>query len=151
MIRAIAVVLVGTGVWMLVGLWTSNAHFGSALRAAADSAGAGVVILLIAQLFIPILKALAGFGLFARRRWSWPAALAALTLDVVTLGVSIGRLHSYGGAASPIPPEWVLGGSVAHRSSAVPMYAIFLLSLVCIALMSTRSVRGTWSRELEAA
>ena len=103
MIRMLAAVLVGMGVWMLVGHWASYMHVGSALRIAGESLGTGIAIALAAQLLIPILKLLAGLGLFARKSWIWPCALVALAMDVVTSGISIQRFLGLRAAGAPAP------------------------------------------------
>jgi hypothetical protein len=74
MIRMLAAILVGTGVWMLVAHWASYMHVGSGLD-----------------------------------------------------------------------------GAVVQTSSAIPMYAIWLLSVVCLVLMSTKVVRCKWAKHSRAA
>ncbi|MBN1825452.1 MAG: hypothetical protein JW958_04230 [Candidatus Eisenbacteria bacterium] len=151
MIRIIAVILIGTGAWILVGLGSSYMNMGEAFRHAAGFAGTGAAILLAGQLLAPILKIVAGLGLFTRRRWSWTGALVALALDIVALGVSIYRFHGFTGTVPPTAPDGSAGGTVVETSSIVPVYLICLLSLACFALMSTKALRGKWANRLETA
>lgn len=151
MVRLIAVVLVGTGAWMVSGLWPSYVYPGEAVGGAASSAGAGVAVLLVAQLLAPILKILAGVGLLARKRWSWPIAWVALATDVIALGISILRLHRFEEVSPPIFTEGASGGSLVQTVSAVPLYVIWLLSLVCLVLLSTKAVREEWKTQIGAA
>ncbi|MBZ0267526.1 hypothetical protein K8I85_05180 [bacterium] len=141
MIRMIAWVLVGTGAWVLVGLRSSYLHPGTALRMAAEYAGLWLAIVLAAQLLVPALKTAAGLGLLLRKRWGRAVALVALPVDVLTLGVSIARLH-----AAAAPPDPLAAGTVVRQVSAVPMYVIFALSLVSLVLLGRKPSRDDDAR-----
>jgi hypothetical protein len=77
--------------------------------------------------------------------------LGVLILDVVTLGVSIMRFHHYRGEKS-IPAT---GGDVdfvvVDQSSVIPLYAIFLLSVLCLVMLCMKYIGDRRRKQLAAA
>lgn len=140
MVRTIGVILVGSAAWMAAMLGPSYLHSGETLRSAWEVAGAAIALVLAVQLVMPVLKVAAGLGLLAHRLWGLRLAVFALSLDVITLGVSIYRFHSFDDTARPL--EIVRSGTVvAERASALPMHVVWMLSLVALAMLGAASIR----------
>lgn len=140
MVRTIGVILVGTAAWMVAALGSSYLHAGETLQSAWEAAGVVITLVLAAQLVMPALKVAAGLGLLTRRPWGPRLAVFALALDVVTLGISIYRFHSFDDGLRTVGSAG-RGLVVAERGSALPMHLVWLLSLVALAMLGAGAIR----------
>jgi hypothetical protein len=131
MARIIAVVLVGTGLLMVVIRRFSYLNATTVIRETAALVGTGLALLLVVQLVVPMLKILAGCALLAHHHLAWQGAQVVLALDLLTLGISILRYVRASGMA--VGPHDQL--AVVAVSSILPVYAIWMSSMICLILM----------------
>jgi hypothetical protein len=149
--RIVSLILMASGLLMIVVLRHSYAHTVTMIRATEAVAGTGAALLLIGQLLAPLLKIAAGGGLAAVQRWARPVAIAACALDIVVLGISILRFNGIGTDAVLREEIRSAGMTVVASSSILPVYAVWIASVVCLALMFTKPMRGGGQEEPAAA
>lgn len=140
--RIVGLILMASSLLMIVVLKRSYAHPIEMIRATGSVAGAGAALLLLGQLLAPPLKIAAGGGFAASRRWARPVALIGCGLDIVVLGISILRFNGIGADAVWIDELRSSGMTIVASSSILPVYAVWIASVACLALLFTKPMRG---------
>lgn len=151
MMRAIALIMISAGAWMMIILRASYAGIPHTLGAVAQYAGAGMMMVLAVQLVIPVLKVAAGMGLFMRRRWGRVGIRVILIVDVVALGISVVRYHIYAARRAADLIVSSRGAEIVATHSIVPTYIVILSSMLLVIVLSLPVMRRHWEGRAETA
>ncbi|MBT4292839.1 hypothetical protein HOD41_09130 [bacterium] len=136
--KFIAFVTAATGFWFIVSRWPDYQHAYQLLIDTVPIAGFYIAALTGMMMLIPVLKIVAGIGLWRLCRWSLYLALIVLSVDFVTLATAVVRFHS---AASNVPfvSELELSGAVnVEVHSLWPTYTVAVLSALSLLVLALK-------------